>query len=319
MHHIIKQKGKLCYIKYVRLASNLNKKAITHAVDVQNLNSKDNSEAGGQEVISKHHRKNDMKIKNNFKVEDVKDNVRFNHFNIQMITKQMCEHLFGSDYTETDMGIIEKAISELQAFDLLKKQDEVSDVNLNLPKLEGKTIEEHFYNIGDSQCAPYRLLLENLIMNRIPQKPDEWVLQPGWTRYIGNSSEAVDYPKEDAFVFDVEVCCREGHLPTLATAVSSEAWYSWTSSNLINGSKGTGGRKHYLTDQLIPFESGPKERGYKLDERFKTPKIVVGHHVSFDRARIKEQYWLERTALRFMDTMSLHVCISCLLYTSRCV
>lgn len=310
MHHIVKQKGKFYYIKSVRFASNLNKTSVTHTVDVQNVNQEDKADASGEEIVPELHRKNDTKTKKIFEVNSTKDKVRFNHFNIQMITKQMCEHLFGSWNTEPDMVLIEKAVNELNAFHLLKKQDEVSDVKLNLPKLEGNTIEDHFYNIGKSQCSPYRLLLEDLIKNKLPKKPDKWTIQPGWTRYIGDCADSVDYPKENAFVFDVEVCCKEGLLPTMATAVSSEAWYSWTSSDLINGSKNTGGRKHYLTENLIPFESGPKERGYKLDEKYKISKIVVGHHVAYDRARIKEQYWLERTALRFMDTMSLHVCIS---------
>ncbi|KAK9875775.1 hypothetical protein WA026_009568 [Henosepilachna vigintioctopunctata] len=42
----------------------------------------------------------------------------------------------------------------------------------------------------------------------------------------------------------------------------------------------------------------------------KKPKVVVGHNVSYDRARIKEQYWLERSGTRFIDTMSLHISVS---------
>ncbi|CAL1292906.1 unnamed protein product [Larinioides sclopetarius] len=40
------------------------------------------------------------------------------------------------------------------------------------------------------------------------------------------------------------------------------------------------------------------------------PKIIVGHNVAFDRAFVKEQYYLERTKSQFLDTMSLHMCVS---------
>jgi len=36
----------------------------------------------------------------------------------------------------------------------------------------------------------------------------------------------------------------------------------------------------------------------------------VAHNASFDRARVKEQYWLKSSNTRFVDTMSLHVCVS---------
>lgn len=45
------------------------------------------------------------------------------------------------------------------------------DVQLKLPKLEGKDIEEHFYNIGESQSAPYRKLLTRLAECSLPPLP----------------------------------------------------------------------------------------------------------------------------------------------------
>lgn len=66
----------------------------------------------------------------------------------------------------------------------------------------------------------------------------------------------------------------------------------------------------YSISQLIPLESSLSDTGYDLTPQLKAQKIVVGHNVSFDRARVKEQYWLESTGMRFLDTMSLHVCVS---------
>lgn len=45
------------------------------------------------------------------------------------------------------------------------------DVELKLPELEGKDIVEHFYNIGEEQCAPYRDLLKLLSSCNLPQFP----------------------------------------------------------------------------------------------------------------------------------------------------
>lgn len=116
------------------------------------------------------------------------------------------------------------------------------------------------------------------------------------------------YPDEDALVFDVEVCVPFGKNPILACAVGTNSWFSWTSAVLLNP-KDCNPAKFTLRD-MIPLESTNYEGGYNLNKKFKTPKIVVGHNVSFDRARVKEQYWIENTALRFLDTMSLHVCVS---------
>ncbi|KAJ1669643.1 DNA-directed DNA polymerase gamma mip1, partial [Coemansia sp. RSA 1694] len=39
----------------------------------------------------------------------------------------------------------------------------------------------------------------------------------------------------------------------------------------------------------------------------RTPRLVIGHNVGFDRARIQEERLLKRMPLAFLDTMSLHV------------
>lgn len=54
---------------------------------------------------------------------------------------------------------------------------------------------------------------------------------------------------------------------------------------------------HYTSAELIPLGAGGD-------------KIVIGHNVSYNRARLREQYLLHDSKVRFLDTMSLHVCIS---------
>lgn len=101
-----------------------------------------------------------------------------------------------------------------------------------------------------------------------------------------------------------------GKSPTLATAVSDKAWYAWVSPSVIEGSSKPVTSHHYSISSLIPLESSPKDHGIQLTDHQLKPKIVIGHNVSYDRARIKEQYWLKKTGTRFLDTMSLHVCVA---------
>lgn len=130
------------------------------------------------------------------------------------------------------------------------------------------------------------------------------------SRYTKNGAERVDYPLEDGIVFDVEVCMKEGPLPTLACAVTKDAWYGWVSKSLFSGNSALAESLPLSTDDLIPMESTPDEHGNKLTDSQKKPKIIVGHNVCYDRRRIKEQYWSNCTGMRFVDTMSLHVCVS---------
>ncbi|KGL80671.1 DNA polymerase subunit gamma-1, partial [Tinamus guttatus] len=54
---------------------------------------------------------------------------------------------------------------------------------------------------------------------------------------------------------------------------------------------------------LIPLES--RGGGGEQPER-----IVVGHNVAFDRAFVREQYLIQGSRMRFLDTMSMHMAIS---------
>lgn len=206
-------------------------------------------------------------------------------------------------------------------------------VDLNLPKLHGKTIEDHFYNIANDQVMPYERLVVSIINAPLPEMPKvsaffcsirykyknlaksffkQWAFQAGWICYdpiIGPHS--VPYPGEDALVFDVEVCVTVGPSPVIACAVGKNYWYSWTSKDIITVPQSDNKEKLKLSpDDMIPLESTTDETSCNNKEKARHPKIIIGHNVSYDRARVKEQYWLANTATRFLDTMSLHVCVS---------
>jgi len=185
------------------------------------------------------------------------------------------------------------------------------DVDLTLPKLKGSNIEEHFHNIATEQVEPYQQLIAAIINAKLPEKPKKWQLTAGWTCYDpAKGAHEVPYPEENALVFDVEVCVPVGPSPVMACAVGAKYWYSWTSKKLVNLPRGDSKSRKMTPDEMIPLESTSEDVGFNLTGKFRQPKIIIGHNVSYDRARIKEQYWIENTAARFLDTMSLHVSVS---------
>nr|SVE79946.1 EOG090X00SQ [Daphnia magna] len=195
-----------------------------------------------------------------------------------------------------------------------KSVSSLPDIDLKLPVLQGQNIAEHFKKIAEKQCGNYIKKLLDLASHGIPDIPKVWNFSPGWTKYsISGETDQVDFPDEEAYVFDVEVCVKEGHLPTLATAVSKNFWYSWCSNQLFEEKKvkdsilKTMGNIYELKD-LINLES--KREQDRLILKDQKERIIVGHNVSYDRSRLKEQYFIEGTKVRFLDTMSLHIAIS---------
>lgn len=107
-------------------------------------------------------------------------------------------------------------------------------------------------------------------------------------------SEHVEFPEfdgkpEEMLVFDVETMPAYSPFAIMACAASKNAWYSWISPWLLGESSDT--------RQLIPLG----------DPR--VPRVVVGHNVSYDRGRILEEYNIEASQSRFIDTMALHIAV----------
>lgn len=173
------------------------------------------------------------------------------------------------------------------------------DTGFTLPPLQGSNLLEHFYRIGSHAAEPWLHLAKTLASSQLPPRPDDWELQSGWTKYYycpdGSSySEHVPYPihdgkPEEMLVFDVETMPNYHPYAIMACAASQNAWYSWISPWLLDESR--------EPRQIIPLGNSS------------TPKVVVGHNVSYDRARISEEYSLEATQNRFIDTMALHVAV----------
>ena len=90
--------------------------------------------------------------------------------------------------------------------------------------------------------------------------------------------------------FDTEVMWRESSYAVMACAAGPTAWYAWLSPWLLEEST-TG-------QHLIPLGDSSTER------------IVVGHNIGYDRARIAEEYDTRQSRNFFLDTMSLHVAVN---------
>lgn len=251
----------------------------------------------------------------------VNNSIRKNEIGIQMISKKIYDKVFkNTNKTECNDTVLKECKKVLEMHNMVTKDiDYMDDIEFRLPPLEGRDLEEHFQIIGSRQAQPYIILVQK-ILKPLPPPPKHYLMQEGWTRYaIGSEPRQVPFPLEDAIIFDVEVCIQAGKVPTLATAVTDKAWYSWVSQSLITAASKPVTVHQYSLDSLIPLESTKSDTGVKLNDHVLKPKVVIGHNVSFDRARIKEQYWLNRTGARFIDTMSLHICISGLTSYQRAV
>ena len=133
----------------------------------------------------------------------------------------------------------------------------------------------------------------------LPPKPDDadWVLEPGWTKYVyepDGSGYHVSVPNIDedqCVVLDVETMPNCSEYAILAVAASKSAWYAWISPWILGLSSSP---KH-----LIPLSPNNTTQA----------RLTIGHNISYDRARIMEEYRIDGTKGRFLDTMAMHIAI----------
>ena len=117
------------------------------------------------------------------------DAARINEVGVQMISENLRQYLFGAGKDRPKAELVEKSRKHLETFDLNKKKLDtlISDVdNFELPKLRGKSLEEHFKNIGNDQTMKYRKLISMFAANykTLPEMPKEFCFKSGWTKYF---------------------------------------------------------------------------------------------------------------------------------------
>jgi DNA polymerase gamma 1 len=227
--------------------------------------------------------------------------VKRNQVGVQLLSRRLHHQIFKNvSFSPPDPRFVRIAREHLEMHGLDPKSGSVlPNIGFTLPPLQGHTIDEHFHRIGVRASRPWSGLAVDLMEAQLPPPPDSWQIQAGWTKYHyrpdGSSfSEAVEYPHhggkpEDMLVFDVETMPEYHPFAVLACAASPNGWYAWISPWLLDQSVDF--------KQLIPLGD------------LNVARIVVGHNVSYDRARIREEYSLAGSRTRFLDTMALHVAV----------
>jgi DNA polymerase gamma 1 len=217
---------------------------------------------------------------------------RFNEIGVQQVSAHLYQQLFPQGSTPPPPELVELSRRHLEQHDLLgKNTEDATPVAFDLPPLQGQSLDEHFYKLGVDASEPFLGYAKKFARANPPPRPRKWVRRSGWTKYYPDGrTEAVDAPDENMLSFDTEVMWKESPFAVMACAAGPTAWYAWLSPWLLGES--TNER------QLIPLGDPSIER------------IIVGHNIGYDRARILEEYDLRQTRNFFLDTMSLHVAVN---------
>ena len=228
--------------------------------------------------------------------------VKRNDLGVQLLSRRLHQQIFkNASFPAPPHSYVQIAKEHLAMHGLDPSQGSVlPDTGFQLPPLQGSNLPEHFHRIGLHTAEPWLSLAKEHASKQLPPKPDYWQLQSGWTKYHfgpdGSSYfEPVDYPThngkpETMLTFDVETMPPYHQYPVMACAASPNAWYAWLSPWLL---KETDNPEH-----LVPIGGVDVHR------------VIVGHNVSYDRQRMREEYTLDGSQNRFLDTMSLHVAVS---------
>ncbi|KAI5251557.1 DNA polymerase gamma [Aureobasidium subglaciale] len=217
---------------------------------------------------------------------------RFNAIGVQQISSHIYPQVFAAKAPPAPEDLVRLSKDHLKRHDLLGKNTDSSEpVAFDMPEIQGQTLDEHFYKLAMDSAEPYLGLARKYSTANAPPRPRKWVRQSGWTKYNQDgSSEPVEAPEEEMLTFDVEVLWHQSSFAVMACAVSDKSWYAWLSPWLLGESESD---RH-----LIPLGDPRK------------PRIIVGHNIGYDRARVAEEYELDQSRNNFIDTMSLHVAVN---------
>ncbi|KAK4165344.1 DNA polymerase family A-domain-containing protein [Cladorrhinum sp. PSN259] len=219
---------------------------------------------------------------------------RHNEIGVQQLSSRLYEQLFPrGNISPPSEALVKLAQDHLRRHDLLGKvNDNSAPIAFDLPPLAGETLDEHFYRLGVDSAEPFLTHAKQLAKSNLPPKPMRWERRSGWTKYYadGTPPEAVAAPEGPVMTFDTEVMWKDNPFAVMACAATPDAWYAWLSPWLLGETENK--------RQLIPLGDPTKER------------IIVGHNIGYDRARILEEYDLAQSRNCFLDTMSLHVAVN---------
>ena len=217
---------------------------------------------------------------------------RYNEIGVQQLSSHVHPQIFSGPPAKPPQHLIDLSKDHLSRHQLWgKNQENSAPIAFNLPGLHGPTLDEHFYKLGKDASEPYYSQALDYVRANLSRPPRKWAKQSGWTKYHEDGTyEAVEAPQEEMLTFDTEVMWKESSFAVMACAASKTAWYAWLSPWLMGESE---------TDRhLIPLGDPDQAR------------IVIGHNIGYDRARIAEEYDVRQSKNFFLDTMSLHVAVN---------
>ena len=217
---------------------------------------------------------------------------RFNQIGVQQLSSHVHSQVFSAPPAAPPQHLIELSKEHLSRHQLWgKNQENLSPIAFDLPSVQGSTLGEHFHKLGRDASEPYYTQALDYARADLPRPPRKWARQSGWTKYYEDGKyEAVEAPHEETLTFDTEVMWKESSFAVMACAASKTTWYAWLSPWLMGESEND---RH-----LIPL-GDPNQ-----------PRIIIGHNIGYDRARIAEEYDVRQSKNFFLDTMSLHVAVN---------
>lgn len=224
-----------------------------------------------------------------------------NEVGVQSLSENLYKQIFPNGNKPPPPELVKLARDHLRRHDLLDKNtDKTEPIAFKVPALQApdtQTLDEHFYRLGVDAAEPFLQNAKQFAKTELPRRPQKWEHQSGWTKYYYPENgegpvvvEKVDVPDETMLSFDVEVMWKESPFAVMACAAGPKAWYAWLSPWLLGETKNE--------KQLVPLGDPTKDR------------IIVGHNIGYDRARILEEYDLKQTRNCYLDTMSLHVAVN---------
>jgi len=236
---------------------------------------------------------------------------RRNPVGVQLLSPSLHSQLFpGSSLPKPPAELLDISKRHLDQNGLLPEAAAVLDeLSFDMPPLRGSNIRDHFHALGKQTAEPYLSMALEFASSDLPPKPTKWEMnKAGWTKYATDGSmQAVEDLGEETLVsFDVETLYKLSSYPCMATAVTPNGWYSWLNPSIFQEPPteppparmpwNTSTPSQYPHD-LIPLFPPGSDR----------PRLVIGHNVGYDRARVFEEYDLTRTSTRWLDTLSFHV------------
>jgi DNA polymerase gamma 1 len=207
--------------------------------------------------------------------------------NVQLVNNTLHKQIFKKPHDETTSRKLQATqIEELQRMGLLLDPQITPAYNFELPPLLGADLGSHFREMAITNNEAYYKGAELALKMSLYEVPKKFALSMGWTYYnkLDNKIHSVTVPEESVLFLDAEVLLINGHEPVIVTCLSETGWYIWLTPLLFGGGNALCNIGH--------------------------DKLIIGHNISYDRIRLKEEYKLSDTGNRFIDTMALHTTVA---------